>query len=299
MKVGIVLLITILKILFILLVTAIIVGITNSIYNSKRFVIRNYKVRNDKLKKNLRICHLSDLHGWQYGEDNSNLIKAIDELSPDMIIFSGDVLTGSIPRKTWPLERNLLKELASRYPVYAANGNHESELHWYYEQFGGFYDTYISDMDNFGVKLLNNSNADLDEYGIRITGLELPHEYFRKVIKYPMSDTYLNDTIKEADKDKFNLLIAHNPQYFKKYAAWGADLTLSGHIHGGIIKLPVLGGVISPALILFPKYDGGMFKIKDRTMVLSRGLGTHTIPIRVFNPGELVVIDLEAGRKEA
>lgn len=292
-------LITIIKILIILLVIAIIVGIANSAYNAKRFVIRKYNIKNPKLKKNIRICHLSDLHGWQYGDNNCDLIKAIDELSPDMIIFSGDILTGSIPRKTWPLETNLLKELASRYPVYAANGNHESELNWFYEAFDGFYDTYISDMNKFGVKLLNNDSLILDEYGVKITGLDLPHEYFRKIIKYPMKDEYLKDTIGEADSDRFNLLIAHNPQYFPKYAGWGADLTLSGHIHGGIIKLPVLGGVISPALILFPKYDGGLFNIDDHSMVLSRGLGTHTIPIRVFNPGELVVIDLEAERGEA
>lgn len=291
-------LITILEILLILIVIAVIVGLINSAYNSKRFVVRNYSIDSSKLKKNLRICHLSDLHGWQYGEDNCNLIKAIDNLSPDIIIFSGDVLTGSIPLKTWQLEKGLLKELSSRYPVYAANGNHESELNWFYDSFDGFYDTYIHDMNQFGVALLNDGNVTLDEYGIKITGLDLPHDYFRKVIKYPMADDYLDDKIGKADSKDFNLLIAHNPQYFKNYAKWGADLTLSGHIHGGIIKLPLLGGVISPALILFPKYDGGMFKIKEHTMVLSRGLGTHTIPIRVFNPGELVVIDLKAKNKE-
>ncbi len=292
-------LITILEVLILLFVIFAFIGVANSAYNAKRFVISKYNVKSSKLKKNLRICHLSDLHGWQYGKDNADLIKAIDELSPDMIIFSGDILTGSLPYKTWPLETNLLKELSSRYPVYAANGNHESELRWFYEDFHRFYDTYISDMDKFGIRLLNNESMNLDEYGIKLTGLELPHEYFRKVIIRKMPAEYMKETIGGPDPDRFNLLIAHNPQYFPRYAEWGADLTLSGHIHGGIIKLPVLGGVVSPAFYLFPKYDGGLFKIKDRTMVLSRGLGTHTIPIRVFNPGELVVIDLEAENGEA
>lgn len=292
-------LITILEVLVLLFVIAAFIGIANSAYNAQRFVVSKYNVKSPKLKKNIRICHLSDLHGWQYGKDNENLIKAIDELSPDMIIFSGDSLTASSPRKTWLREKNLIKELASRFPVYAANGNHESELRWYYEGFDGFYDTYISDMDEFGVKLLNNESLNLDDYGIRLTGLELPHPFFRKVIIRKMADSTMNELIGEPDDERFNLLIAHNPQYFPKYAGWGADLTLSGHIHGGIIKLPILGGVISPAFILFPKYDGGLFRIKDHTMVLSRGLGTHTIPIRVFNPGELVVIDLEAENGEA
>ena len=68
---------------------------------------------------------------------------------------------------------------------------------------------------------------------------------------------------------------------------------LSGHVHGGIIRLPFLGGVISPALILFPKYDGGKYDIADKTLILSRGLGTHSIPVRMFNPGEMVLIDLK------
>lgn len=73
----------------------------------------------------------------------------------------------------------------------------------------------------------------------------------------------------------------------------GADLTVAGHVHGGVMKLPLLGGVISPSFRLFPKYDRGMFEEYGKRMVLSRGLGMHTIPIRIFNPGELVVIHLE------
>ena len=81
--------------------------------------------------------------------------------------------------------------------------------------------------------------------------------------------------------------------YFPAYAEWGADLVLSGHVHGGIMRLPLLGGVISPTLRLFPRYDGGLFQEGGSTMILGRGLGSHTIPIRIFNPGELVVVELE------
>lgn len=87
-------------------------------------------------------------------------------------------------------------------------------------------------------------------------------------------------------------MIAHNPEYFPAYAEWGADLVLSGHVHGGLMRLPFLGGVIAPSMKLFPKYDGGVFEEHGSTMILSRGLGTHTLPIRIFNPGELVVIRL-------
>ncbi len=99
--------------------------------------------------------------------------------------------------------------------------------------------------------------------------------------------------VKGAEKDRFQILIAHNPQYFKEYAGWGADLTLSGHVHGGIVRLPLLGGVVSPSLALFPKYSGGRYQQAGRTMILSRGLGTHTINVRMFNPGEVSLIEIK------
>ena len=84
-------------------------------------------------------------------------------------------------------------------------------------------------------------------------------------------------------------LIPDNTQFM---LIW-CDLVLSGHVHGGIMRLPFLGGVISPTLRLFPRYDGGLFREDGSTMILGRGLGSHTIPIRIFNPGELIVVDLE------
>ena len=94
----------------------------------------------------------------------------------------------------------------------------------------------------------------------------------------------------KSERDKYQVLIAHNPLYFPEYAEWGADMTVSGHVHGGIIRLPLLGGVISPAIALFPKYDGGKYMRGDKAMILSRGLGTHTIHVRFNNPGEVSVI---------
>ena len=107
-----------------------------------------------------------------------------------------------------------------------------------------------------------------------------------------MDQDYLASLIGRPDPDSFHILLAHNPDYFPRYAEWGADLVLSGHVHGGIMKLPLLGGVISPSLRLFPKYDGGLFEERNSRMILGRGLGSHTIPIRVFNPGELIEICL-------
>ncbi len=108
-----------------------------------------------------------------------------------------------------------------------------------------------------------------------------------------MKADYLPKILGEPRTDACQILIAHNPLYFEEYAAWGADVVVSGHVHGGIMRLPVLGGVLSPNLSLFPKYDGGRFELGRAVMILSRGIGTHTIPLRIFNPAELVVLDFK------
>lgn len=102
----------------------------------------------------------------------------------------------------------------------------------------------------------------------------------------------LTAALGKKDEDIFHILIAHNPIYFEEYVNWGADLTLSGHVHGGLVRLPFLGGLISPSVKLFPKYDAGKFTKDGKTMIISRGLGTHSNMPRFLNPPELIVVHL-------
>ena len=120
--------------------------------------------------------------------------------------------------------------------------------------------------------------------------------YYKRFRNIYMSGEYVDSLIGKAEKEAYQILLAHNPEYFDTYAVWGADLILSGHVHGGIMRLPVFGGVLSPKLVFFPKYDGGHFAKNGSHMVLSRGLGMHTIPIRIFNPAELVIVHLRPKR---
>lgn len=142
------------------------------------------------------------------------------------------------------------------------------------------------------VRILENGSVLLPEYGIRITGLDLPREYYQKLDRAKLEPKAISRMIGHADRNDFQVLLAHNPVFFDAYAGWGADLTLSGHIHGGIVRIPGIGGVISTSYRLFPKYDGGYYEQNQKKMIVSRGLGSHTIPVRLFNPAELVVIDL-------
>ena len=146
-------------------------------------------------------------------------------------------------------------------------------------------------MNALQIELMRNESRE-EEDNIRITGLDMSRDYYKRFKKFPMDSSYLPKSLGKIKEEKYEILLAHNPDYFEEYAAWGADLVFSGHVHGGMMRLPVLGGVVSPAVRLFPKYDGGLFKQGKSTMILSRGLGMHTIPIRIFNPGELILVNL-------
>ena len=106
----------------------------------------------------------------------------------------------------------------------------------------------------------------------------------------PLGTEEIEERVGKADPARFQLLLAHHPGYFPEYAKWGANLTLAGHYHGGIVRLPLLGAVISPQMQLFPRYSHGLFSIEHRDLITSSGLGWHTIPIRVNNPPELIAL---------
>ena len=187
----------------------------------------------------------------------------------------------------------LVKALSSRYRIYYGLGNHESKMQEDTERFGDKFDQLMRAVDGRNVRVLQNESVDLPEYNIRMTGLDLDLDYFAHFRIKKMKENYLQETLPECDDRKCNILIAHNPDYFEDYARWGAQLVLSGHVHGGIMRLPVLGGVIAPSYKIFPKYDGGVYRSGAAVMLLGRGLGSHTLPFRFFNPAELYEVVLK------
>lgn len=260
-----------------------------------RFVTVEYRIPYRGLKKSCCFVMLSDLHNKQFGEHNSRLLEAVEECRPDGVLIAGDMLTSQVSGSFAPALETV-SALAEKYPVYYANGNHEYRVKTDTERYEDRYERYAKQLRRAGVVLLENESVLLPETGIRIFGVEIDMDYYKKLRKSVMKVSYLNSLLGRPCADEYNILLAHNPDYFQAYAGWGADLVLSGHVHGGIMRLPVLGGVLSPALRLFPRYDGGLYEEGKSKMVLGRGLGTHTLPIRVFNPGELIVVRLEPER---
>lgn len=254
-----------------------------------RFVIREYTCQSKALKKDGTFILLSDLHNKSFGKDNQALLQAIEKQKPDGILIAGDMYTAAKGKDNTKTAEFVCR-LAEKYPVYYGNGNHEHKTRLFPEEFGNLYQDYMDKIKKAGVVTLQNEKVHLPGFNADIYGLEIERDYYKKFERQRMEPEYLTEELGTPDKGRFTLLIAHNPEYFPAYAAWGADLSVSGHVHGGLMRLPAAGGVISPGIQLFPKYDGGFFKEGNAVMILSRGLGTHTLPIRIFNPGELIVI---------
>lgn len=266
-------------------------GICVIIRDMNRFVVAPYEIRSRKIKKKYTFVMLSDLHNKSFGKQNDRLIKAVMDCHPDGIITAGDMYT-SKKGTGFDNALALLGALSKRFPVYLANGNHESKTQKNPDTFDNMYGQFVDRLASFGLRPLVNERLLLPEVNLDICGLQIGQEYFGHFTRKEMSGDYVDRLVGKASRDRFQILIAHNPVYFEKYAAWGADLVLSGHIHGGVVRLPGLGGVISPTATLFPKYDGGRFREGASTMILGRGLSTHTLPIRMWNPGEIVLVTL-------
>lgn len=258
----------------------------------------HYTIRSPRLPESFsgfRIAHLSDLHGMLHGKGNCELIRQICKENPDIIVMTGDMADES--RHAVSRARNLCHRLRKHYPVYYIIGNHEQTLP------KDVLDHFLQELKSEGVIVLQNEwceiHRDKLQIGtpIRLYGLVTPMVYYKdplgeyqRGVHFSEQDT--KQTLGEIDSSFYTILLAHNPLYFPSYRDWGADLTLSGHIHGGIIQLPKLGGLFSPELRFFPKYDAGLFTEKQKHLVVSRGLGNNFLT-RVNNPAELVIVTLK------
>lgn len=257
-----------------------------------------YHIETEKLKKSdgrLTVVFLSDLHNHIYGKENQELIGAIRQEKPDYILSGGDMLVGRKGRCDWKAAEDFMKNITEIAPVYAANGNHEQRLHEQKERYGNAFDEYKEKLEMAGVIWLIDGSKTIcwGDSAITLTGMELPMDCYRRPRRHWLQVEDIEERVGKSKKDTYQILLAHHPDYAKTYQKWGADLTLSGHLHGGIARLPVIGGVISPQRGLFPKYSGDCYDLDGSKLVVSKGLGTHTVNIRFWNPAELIVLHIE------
>ncbi|MDR3355815.1 MAG: metallophosphoesterase [Spirochaetaceae bacterium] len=237
-------------------------------------------------RQTIIIVLLSDLHSDIYGEDQTPVLERINEVSPDIIVLSGDIYDN----RASPLgTRLLLAGLPPSVPVFYVTGNHEYDC--------GKVDEIMRELSDFGVTVLSDDHVALTVKRARlvIAGKEDPN----KRLADPSYDgASAEGPLREAAlPGAYRILVCHRPEIAKLYAPYGFDLLLSGHTHGGQIRLPPLvNGLYAPGQGLFPKYSGGVYGIGGAVLVVSRGLTTRRpfIP-RIFNPPELVVLRLVPG----
>lgn len=234
--------------------------------------------------KELKICLVSDLHNNR--KNLSKLIQNIALFSPDVILLAGDLVNKHKQKNTYA--DYFLKEIVKlSVPVYYSAGNHELSLS---EQYPDVWNNFLSDLPE-GVCFLENATVLFSkDTDICITGLSLPREFYKKGKLYTKTEELPEINIPE---HKFHILMAHHPEYASVYDKYKADFIVSGHLHGGLLRLPGVGGIVSPRLRL-PNCDAGLMELSGGSKIfISRGLGSHTIPLRFFNRVEVNFLTLK------
>ena len=288
------------KIILIIVAVFIVYCLIEMIRELRDFRVTKYRICSQKLngiKREKKIIFLSDLHNRMYGEENERLLESIRNQHPDLILIGGDMLVRK-DGNSYDKTVHFLAKLPGICPVYCANGNHEQKLKELPDKYEQSYEEYKKALTASGIHMLENASetVKLDEVPVKLSGLEIPLGAYARFGKKELSLKEITDRIGEHGDD-YQILLAHHPGYMKEYLAYGADLILGGHYHGCVVQLPWIGGDISTNFTLFPKYSGGIYQEGEQTAVVSRGLGTHSVPLRLWNWPELIVLELSGNER--
>lgn len=288
------------KIILIIVAVFIVYCLIEMIRELRDFRVTKYRICSQKLngiKREKKIIFLSDLHNRMYGEENERMLESIRNQHPDLILIGGDMLVRK-DGNSYDKTVHFLAKLPGICPVYCANGNHEQKLKELPDKYEQSYEEYKKALTASGIHMLENASetVKLDEVPVKLSGLEIPLGAYARFGKKELSLKEITDRIGEHGDD-YQILLAHHPGYMKEYLAYGADLILGGHYHGCVVQLPGIGGVISTNFTLFPKYSGGIYQEGEQTAVVSRGLGTHSVPLRLWNWPELIVLELSGNER--
>lgn len=273
------------------LIIALIVIILIIIIENSRISVSKYRVSCRGLPREFRgfrILHLSDFHGKSFGKGYERLLSKIEPLHPDIIFITGDIISRT--EKKYERKLTLVSRLIKIAPVYISVGNHEMENKDATRPM-------LEAMAHLGAHVLVNGkerlyrgNEVLDIYGLALA----PYFYKNSDGTYtnlpPVMRADVEELCGKNDERVFSILLAHSPIPFEEYEKWGADLVFSGHMHGGVIRIPFINkGVLSPERVFFPEFTQGVYRKFGANMIVSRGLGKF----RLFNPSEIVLVSLK------
>ena len=260
------------------------------IWQNNHILINRINYKNINIPKEFngfKILQVSDLHNKDF---DGMLSKKIKSVNPDIIVITGDIIDRH--RTNVDIAIKFVEEIKDICPIYYISGNHENTSPHFNE---------LKDkLKNNGVKILDNSLERIrrnDEF-ITLFGVAdvTRNRWNKEYMEYKSNDYYrlVIDKLKKDSKEDFNeefsILLSHRPELINIYAEKNIDLAFSGHAHGGQVRLPLIGGLYSPGQGVFPKYTSGIHKVKDTSLVVSRGLGNSGFPFRIFNRPEIVLV---------
>lgn len=251
--------------------------------------VNTVTVNNPKIPDNFngyKIAQISDLHNTEFGTDNEILIEKLRECQPDIIVITGDLVDSNNTNIDVGIKLGVKSSQIA--PTYFVTGNHEYRIDELNELEEGLKES--------GVVVLKDEKVLIEESGEKIALIGVDDPFFKKNYyfdKYDLLNGYDLQQLVGENKEDFCILLSHRSELFEIYVNGGLDLVLSGHAHGGQIRLPLIGGLFAPGQGIFPKFDSGLYVQDGTSMVVSRGLGNSTFPFRFYNNPEIVVVELK------
>lgn len=255
-------------------------------WGNNSLTVSSYVCKNKKIPESFegyRIVQLSDVHNKDF---KGRLSERVRELSPDMIVITGDLIDSR--RTDISVAEKLITEIMPIAPVYYITGNHESRIESYSEL--------RAMLEKNGVEVLDGRTVEIEKNGNSITLTGIGDAYFFGSGMLSEREILFADKLRELAEnrgDNFGILLSHRPELIDIYADCGFDIAFTGHAHGGQIRLPFVGGVLTPNQGFFPEYDAGEFRKNGLMMIVSRGLGNSLFPFRIGNRPDIVLCELK------
>ena len=246
----------------------------------ERLTLRTYTVVSPKLTAEVRLAVVTDFHSSDNADD---VVAMVTSCAPDAVLMVGDMFDDDIANRPTERTLSLMRQLSAQYPCYYVSGNHEA---W-----TGEMDALYQQTEEAGVTVLRMSSGVLTVRGQRIALCGIPDPYEMVFSGAPDTEEQLRQALEDVDSADFTVLLAHRPELLAKYAQFPLDLVVSGHAHGGQVRIPgVLNGLYAPNQGWFPKLAGGAYTQDGTTLIVSRGLAVRTRLPRIFNRPEVVLV---------
>lgn len=246
----------------------------------ERLILRTYTVASPKLTAEVRLAVVTDFHSSDNADD---VVAMVASCAPDAVLLVGDLFDDDTQNRPTERTLSLMRQLSALYPCYYVSGNHEA---W-----TGEMDALYQQTEEAGVTVLRMSSGVLTVRGQRIALCGVPDPYEMVFSGAPDTEEQLRQALEDVDSADFTVLLAHRPELLAKYAQFPLDLVVSGHAHGGQVRIPgVLNGLYAPNQGWFPKLAGGAYTQDGTTLIVSRGLAVRTRLPRIFNRPEVVLV---------